>query len=98
MRSILTDTIYLLMTLSLELSFYVTHVCYYFAGVCEMTAVSQSDGVLTITAHATARTARYPRWGISSQRIHSYYTRRPRVMGRAGHRAAAAGEDAAGRL
>ena len=36
MRSILTDTIYLLMTLSLELSFYVTHVCYYFAGVCEM--------------------------------------------------------------
>jgi transposase len=47
---------------------------------CEMTAVSQSDGVLTITAHATAPTASCPRCGISSQRIHSYYTRHPRDL------------------
>jgi transposase len=47
---------------------------------CEMTAVSQSGGVLTITAHATAPVARCPRCGISSRRIHSYYTRRPRDL------------------
>jgi transposase len=47
---------------------------------CEMTAVSQSDRVLTITAYATAPTARCPRCGSSSQRIHSYYTRRPRDL------------------
>lgn len=42
-----------------------------------MTAVSQNDSVLTITAHATAPTASGPRSGIASQRIHRYYTRRP---------------------
>jgi transposase len=47
---------------------------------CEITAVSQSDHVLTITAHTTAPTAGCPRCGISSQRIHSYYTRRPRDL------------------
>jgi transposase len=47
---------------------------------CEMTAVSQSDRVLTITAHATVPTASCPRCGISSQRIHSDYTRRPRDL------------------
>ena len=47
---------------------------------CKMTAVTQSDRVLTITAHATAPTARCPRCGESSQRIHSYYTRRPRDL------------------
>jgi transposase len=47
---------------------------------CEMTAVTQSDGVLTISAHSTAPTASCPRCGKSSQRIHSYYTRRPRDL------------------
>jgi transposase len=47
---------------------------------CEITAVSQSDHVLTITAHTTAPTASCPRCGVSSRRIHSYYTRRPRDL------------------
>jgi transposase len=47
---------------------------------CEMTAVTKSDSVLTITAHSTAPTASCPRCGESSQRIHSYYTRRPRDL------------------
>jgi len=47
---------------------------------CEITAASQSDHVLTITAHTTAPTASCPRCGISSRRIHSYYTRRPRDL------------------
>ena len=47
---------------------------------CEITAVSQSDHVLTITAHPTAPTDRCPRGGISSPRIHSFYTRRPRDL------------------
>lgn len=47
---------------------------------CEITAVSQSDCVLTITAHTTTPTASCPRCGESSQRIHSYYTRRPRDL------------------
>ncbi len=47
---------------------------------CEITTVSQSDHGLTITAHTTAPTAGCPRCGISSQRIHSYYTRRPRDL------------------
>jgi transposase len=47
---------------------------------CEMTAVSQNDHVLTITAHTTAPTATCPRCGLSSRRIHSYYTRRPRDL------------------
>jgi hypothetical protein len=40
---------------------------------CEVTAMSQRDHVLTITAHTTAPTASRPRCGISSRRIHSYY-------------------------
>src|SRR5918999_1174893 len=47
---------------------------------CEMTAVKQSDGALMITAHSTAPTANCPRCGERSQRIHSYYTRRPRDL------------------
>ena len=47
---------------------------------CEITAVSPSDHGLTITAHTTAPTARCQRCGISSQRIHSYYTRHPRDL------------------
>jgi transposase len=47
---------------------------------CEITAVSESDSVLTITAHAIAPAASCPRCGISSPRIHSYYTRRPRDL------------------
>jgi hypothetical protein len=47
---------------------------------CEITAVSQSDGVLTIAAHTTVPTASGPRCGESSPRIHSYYTRRPRDL------------------
>jgi hypothetical protein len=47
---------------------------------CEITAVSQSDHVLTITAHTTASTATCPRCGLSSRRIHSYSTRRPRDL------------------
>jgi transposase len=47
---------------------------------CEITAVSQSDHVLTITARTTAPTASCPRCGISSCRIPSYYTRRPRDL------------------
>jgi transposase len=42
--------------------------------------VSQSNHVLTITAHTTGPTASCPRCRISSQRIHSYYTRRPRDL------------------
>jgi transposase len=42
--------------------------------------VSQSDGVLTITAHTTAPTASCRRGGDSSQRIQSDYTRRPRDL------------------
>jgi transposase len=49
---------------------------------CEITAVRQSDHVLTITAPPTAPTARCPHCGISSQRIHRYYTRRPRDLPR----------------
>jgi transposase len=45
-----------------------------------MTAVTQGDGVLMITAHSTAPTANCPRCGECSQRIHSYYTRRPRDL------------------
>jgi transposase len=45
-----------------------------------MTAVSQSDRVLTITARTTAPTASCPRCGEASPRIHSYYTRRPRDL------------------
>jgi transposase len=45
-----------------------------------MTVVSQSDSVLTITAHTAAPTASCPRCGIASQRVHSYYTRRPRDL------------------
>jgi zinc-finger of transposase IS204/IS1001/IS1096/IS1165 len=44
---------------------------------CGTRAVSQSDHVLTIIAHTIAPTARCPRCGTSSQRIHSYYTRCP---------------------
>jgi transposase len=47
---------------------------------CEITAVTQSDGILTITAHVIAPTASCPRCGISSPRIHSYYTRHPRDL------------------
>jgi hypothetical protein len=47
---------------------------------CEITAVSPSDHVLTITAPTTAPTARCPRGGISSQRQHSSDTRRPRDL------------------
>jgi transposase len=47
---------------------------------CEVTAVAQSAGVVMITAHTTAPTASCPRCGISSRRIHSYYTRRPRDL------------------
>lgn len=47
---------------------------------CKITAVSQSDHALTITAHTTAPTAHCPYCGESSQRIHSYYTRRPRDL------------------
>jgi transposase len=47
---------------------------------CEITAVSQSDHGLTITAHTTGSTATCPRCGLSSRRIHSYYTRRPRDL------------------
>jgi transposase len=47
---------------------------------CEITAVSQSDHVLTITARSTAPTASCPRCGESSQRIHNYYTRHPRDL------------------
>jgi transposase len=45
-----------------------------------MTVVSQRDGVLTITAHATAPTANCPRGGKSSQRMHSDDTRCPRDL------------------
>jgi transposase len=47
---------------------------------CEITAVTQCDNLLTITAHVTAPTARCPHCGISSQRVHRYYTRRPRDL------------------
>jgi hypothetical protein len=47
---------------------------------CESTAVSQRDHVLTIAAHTPALTASGPRCGISSCRIHSYDTRRPRDL------------------
>lgn len=47
---------------------------------CAMTAVGQNDSVFTIAAHATAPTASCPRCGIASQRVHSYYTRRPRDL------------------
>jgi transposase len=47
---------------------------------CEITAVSRSNHVLTITAHTTVPTARCPRCGISSRRIHRDYTRRPRDL------------------
>jgi transposase len=42
--------------------------------------MTPSDGILAITAHAIAPTASCPRCGISSPRIHSYYTRRPRHL------------------
>ena len=45
---------------------------------CEMTAVSQSDRVLTITARATTPTASCPRCGEASPRIHRSVTRCPR--------------------
>jgi transposase len=49
---------------------------------CEMTAVTRSDKVLTITVHSTASTARCRRCGESSQRIYRYDTRRPRDLPR----------------
>jgi transposase len=49
---------------------------------CESTAVSQHDHVRTITAQTTAPTAICPRCGLSSRRIPSYYTRRPRDLPR----------------
>jgi transposase len=45
-----------------------------------MTAVRQSDRVLSITARTTAPTASCPRRGEASPRIHSYCTRRPRDL------------------
>ena len=47
---------------------------------CEMTAVSQSNRVLTITAHAIAPAASCPRCGASSPRSHRDDTRRPRDL------------------
>ena len=44
--------------------------------------MSQSDRVLTITAHTTAPTASCPPCGESSPRLHSDYTRRPRDLPR----------------
>jgi hypothetical protein len=49
---------------------------------CAITAVSQSDHVLTGTAHTTAPTASCPGRGISARRLHSYDTRRPRELPR----------------
>jgi transposase len=45
-----------------------------------MTAVTQRDGVLMITAHSTAPTANGPRCGARWPRIHSDSTRRPRDL------------------
>src|SRR5882724_2397545 len=45
-----------------------------------MTAVTQRDRVVTMTAHTTAPTASCPRCGIASRRIHRYDTRRPRDL------------------
>lgn len=49
---------------------------------CEITAVSQSDHVLTITAHTPAPTVSCPRCGVCSRRLPSYYIRRPRDLPR----------------
>jgi len=47
---------------------------------CEMTAVAQRAGVVTMTAHTTAPTASGPHCGISSRRMHRDDTRRPREL------------------
>ena len=47
---------------------------------CEVTAVSQRDHGLTITAHTTASTATCPRCGLSSRRMHRDDIRRPRDL------------------
>jgi hypothetical protein len=47
---------------------------------CEITAVSPSAHGLTLTAPTTASTTPCPRCGLSSLRIHSYYTRRPPAL------------------
>jgi transposase len=47
---------------------------------CEISAVSQSDHGLTMTAHTTAPPARCPRCGDSSPRVHSYDKRRLRDL------------------
>ena len=72
-------SVFLMIPCVSEWSLDATHCCLVFTRMRD-DGGDQSDSVLTITAHFTAPTASCPRCGVSSQRIHSYYTRRPRDL------------------